>query len=156
MRKLFVHILGCTLVLISAITLSGCDTAAAITGTYEFEDVIISLTSATRDYLAEQKAGTEYIIESSAFTITQGEYEDKYENISYKKEVLDDKIIEESYDYLSELFGKYKERYRYSLYDEQGEKIRYYIFQLDEDIYICKYDRADILVHWVDKIWKKE
>lgn len=137
-------------------TLSGCSPAAAIVGTYDFEDVVISLTSATRDYLAQQKAGTEYIIEDSAFTIVQGEYEEKYSNISYKKEVLDDKIIEDNYDFLIDIFDKSKDRYRYSLYDEQGEKIRYYIFQLDGDIYICKYDRSDILVHWIDKVTKKE
>lgn len=68
---------------------------------------------------------------------------------------MDDEIIEDSYDFLIDIFDKSKERYRYSLYDEKGEKIRYYIFQLDKDIYICKYDRADILVQWIDKVQKK-
>lgn len=57
MRKLLTQIL-CYLILISAVILSGCSPTAAIVGTYDFEEVVISLTSATRDYLPEQKAGT--------------------------------------------------------------------------------------------------
>lgn len=70
--------------------------------------------------------------------------------------MLGDKIIEDRYDFLKEMFDKYKGRYRYSLYDEQGEKIRYHIFQLDEDVYICRYDRSDTLFHWFGKVRKKE
>lgn len=157
MKKYSANKFCSVMIFIFILLLSACaDPIYSIVGTYEYEDVIIAdLSPEGRDYLREHKAGTEYIIEPSAFAVVQADNEDKYTNISYKKEVLDDKIIEDRYDCLKEMFDKYKERYRYSLYDEQGEKIRYHIFQLDEDVYICRYDRSDMLFHWFDKVRKK-
>lgn len=157
MRKNTSHRPCYIFVILFIVLLSGCaNPIELIVGTYEYEDVIIAdLSPEGRDYLREHKTGTEYIVEPSAFAVLQGDSEDRRTNISYKREALDEKTIEDSYSPLKEMFDNYKDRYRYSLYDEQGEKIRYYIFQLDEDVYICKYDRADMLIFWFDKVTRK-
>lgn len=159
MKKHLTQIFNYILIIVSIVVLSSCDKpVAAISGEYELSDVVFAgISSSTREDLAKQRAGAKYIIEASAFTIIEGDSKEEYTNISYKRETLDDDLVEKCYateTTLKEMFANYKERYRYSLYDEQGEKIHYYIFQLDEDIYVCSYDRSDILFFWIDKLHK--
>ncbi len=128
----------------------------AVVGEYELSEVVFAAISSSA---LEDRSGTKYIIKDDAFTITQGESKEAYINISYKCELLDEDLIENCYateSTLKEVFYKYLARYRYSLYDEQCEKIPYYIFLLGKDIYICKYDISGNLILWFDKVRKND
>jgi hypothetical protein len=139
------------------ISLSDLD-SILITGEYVFDDLVYvgSISSSTYDYTKEKKEGAEYIIEKDALTITSEDGGAELSNIYYEKEKLTDELIDESYfvedTNLMEFFGSYEERYRYSIYDEAGEKLGYYIFLLDDDIFICHFAKADSLIFSIDKI----
>ena len=53
------------------------------------------------------------------------------------------------------LFAGYEEKYQYAIYDEEGELIRLYLFQLDDDVYIGRYDKSGIILSSLDKLKQK-
>ena len=138
--------------------LSGCNSHSIPVGNYMFEDVayVGLISSATRDYLVETKSGTEYIIGEDYLTIKSKDNETTFSNISFEKQEMTDDLIEENYSIekepITDLFSQYKNRYRYSLFDESGEQIYYYIFLLDKDIFICQFAKNDMIIFSIDKI----
>ena len=90
--------------------------------------------------MKETKAGTQYVIDKDSLTITNGGEKTELSNITYEKEELTDKLIEENYmaegTALMEFFDSNEKRYRHAIFDENGDKLGYYIFSMDGDVFI--------------------
>ena len=167
------NLIGISLLVSLACFISGCSKAEIpIIGEYEFEDVVyVGISSLTYDALLEKKSGIRYIIESDSLKIIYNkrqiiengrlkiideDSERLFSNISYAKEKMDENFIEANYNgrytRFIELFSKYEDRYRYSLYDEQGEKISYCIYLLDDEVFISGFAKVENLKLSIDKL----
>lgn len=154
-------ITGILVMALPASLLSGCGKQDLPVGEYAFEDVVYvgGISSASLDYMVETKSGTEYSIQDDSLRIS-GHGDVTYSHITYEREELTDRFIEKNYGAvnfypLDDFFDPYTHRYRFGLFDENGEQIHYYIFLMDDDVFISQFARADMLIVSIDKIVKK-
>jgi beta-lactamase regulating signal transducer with metallopeptidase domain len=127
-------------------------------GDYQFKDVVYvgGISSATRDALVQRKAETVYQIGEDFLKISNGNEIVSFSNITYLKEIMTDAFIEKSYNTedanLINLFKQYQQRYRYSLIDQDGLQINYYVFQFDGNLFVSQFAKTDMLIFSIDQL----
>ena len=114
------------------------------------------LSSATQDYLREVKADTEVIITEDSLTIIHPDNTEQWTDIKFTKDTLTAEFIRSNYheedEQLMKFFNEYSERYRYSLFDKSANQINYYLFKMDDELFISQFAKDDSLIFSIDKI----
>ena len=153
------RVLGILAIALLAGLRSGCGDRSLPVGEYTFGDVVYVglVSSATRDYMIETKSGTEYGIQEDSLRISGRDNETTYSNITYKRQKLTNRLIQKNYATdevppLADFFDPYTRRYRFSLFDENEEQINYYIFLMDDEVFISRFAKDDICIFSIDKI----
>jgi hypothetical protein len=132
------------------------DNDNAILGEYEFDNIIYlsPLSSSTIDYMEESMKGTEYIISKDTFEITSSV--NSYiilEPIYEKKEMKEEMIRAFSNAELETIaLDAYKEKYQYSIYDKDNNKINFYLYAMDGELWLASYvdntaNNAEIIMY---------
>lgn len=127
-------------------------------GEYKIEDVVYvgEISSATKDALIEAKAKVKVIIKNDSLEIIYPENAEQWTDIKVVKDELSDEFISSKYaeenTQLISFFNKYSERYRYSLFDNTGEQINYYLFLMDNQLFISQFARSDSIIFSIDKL----
>lgn len=141
--------------------LSGCsNTKFEIYGEYEFENIIYvgGISSSTIDALEKSSKEKKYFIENDSFRISEGDRDILFSNVKYEEEILDKKLIGETYSEIDEMlmdfFNKYEMRFKYNIYNEQGKKINYCIYLMDDEIFISKFAKKENIIFSIDKVIK--
>jgi hypothetical protein len=157
MKKTFVITLALFLFVTGAL-LAGCSRKDKLpAGEYTIEDVVYVgvLSSSTLDALKEAKAQTKVIIKEDSLEIISPEYTEEWIDLTVVKDELSDELISSNYpEYdkqLATFFSSYSERFRYSLFDKDGQRISYNLFQLDDELFISQFARNDALIFSIDK-----
>lgn len=127
----------------------GCNStnSKTIYGKYTFNKVIYisPLSSTSIDYINKQMSGTEFIIEKDKFEIVSSENPYKIMQPNYIKEKMDDnlaKIFNNSVLNTVSI-SSYKDKYQYSIFTKNNEKIKYYIYSMNEELWLSSYNTAN-------------
>ncbi|MDD4323486.1 MAG: hypothetical protein PHR78_01355 [Eubacteriales bacterium] len=158
MRKVIVATLFVFLLLIGAALVACSPKNELATGDYTIVDVVYvgGISSMTRDALIESKVTTEVIIKDDSLSIISADNTEEWTDIIYVKDELNDEFILSKYhkedEQLMEFFEKYSERYRYSIYNGNRTQLNYYIYQMDDDMFISQFAGDDTLIFSIDKI----
>lgn len=121
----------------------GCSNENSIFGNYEFKDIIFlsPVSSSTVDYMKDKSMGTKYTIQKDIFKIISTENQYEILNPTYIKEKINNEIIQ-SFNFgvfNSVSIEEYKEKYRYTIYTKNNQKSNYYIYSLDNELWIASY-----------------
>lgn len=121
----------------------GCSNENSIFGNYEFKDVIFlsPVSSSTIDSMKDKMEGTKYIIQKDVFKITPTDNQFEILNPTYKKEKINSDTVE---DFNKAVFNavsieEYKEKYKYTIYTKNNQKVKYYLYSLDNELWIASY-----------------
>ncbi len=135
----------------------GCSNENSIFGNYEFKDVIFlsPLSSSTVDYMKDKMKGTKYTIQKDIFSISSKDNQYEILNPTYIKEKIDDNIIQDFNNAVfkdSISFNEYKEKHRYTIYSKNKQKAKYYLYSLDNELWIASYvdntaNKQDIIMY---------
>lgn len=131
----------------------------SIYGEYEFDKLIYlsSASSSTFETRDDLSLGIKYIIEDNKFTIIHPEDSTflcerskslNWSNLSYIKEEVTNTLIEGyvNANYLERsFFSKYSEGYIYTIKSENNLNIRYLIFLMDDDLFICEGNKEHMM-----------
>ncbi|WBW95197.1 hypothetical protein [Oceanirhabdus sp. W0125-5] len=130
-------------------SLIGCskDNDLAISGKYEFDSIVYlsPLSSSSKDYLNKKMKGTVYTINKDSFKAVSSENHYEISKLTYKRNKMDDELVQAFNDSVWDSswgnisISEYKERYKYSIYNEQNEKINFYLYSMDEELWIASY-----------------
>lgn len=159
MKKKLV-LISFALLLVSGLILLVCSQRTELpTAEYTIEDVVYvgGISSATKDSIREMKAGTKVIIKDDYLSIIFPDSSTmQWTDIKFIKDKLTDEFIRSKYHeedkQLMTFFNEYSERYRYSLFDKDENQINYYLFQMDDELFISQFAKDDSLIFSIDKI----
>lgn len=157
MKQVKMIVIG-MITLLVVMLISGCGLSNLPVGEYKFSGVVYvgGISSATADELVRRKATTEYRIGETFLRIADGSGSQNFTNITYKREKLTDSAIKKSYNVedttLMAFFNQFKQRYRYRMLDSSGAPISYYIFQMDDQLFISQYAKLDSLIFSIDQL----
>jgi len=137
------------LMLVLGNSLLGCskDSDIAISGKYEFDEVMYlsPLSSSSKDYINKKNQGTVYTINKDSFEIVSSENDYEISNLIYKRKKMDDDLVQSFNDSVwvsgwgTVSISEYKEKYQYSIYNEENEKINLYLYSMDGELWIASY-----------------
>lgn len=124
-------------------TFYGCSKSGSgkIFGKYSFDKLIyysgLDSYRPTIDQLSEAK----YIIKKDRFEIVRPEGKLEVKNPIYIKEEMNDKLVQEFNDTLIHpvSISKYKEKYRYKIYEKEDKPSGYCLYLLDDELWISSY-----------------
>lgn len=134
----------------------GCssDNNITISGKYGFDKIIYlsSLSSSTKDYMEKGMEGTAYKISKESFEIVNSESHYKISKPTYKREKMDDDLVQAFND---SVFGtvsisEYKEKYQYSIYNNQNDKTNFYLYSMNDELWIASY--VDKTAYYIFKL----
>lgn len=138
-RKLLILI-----VLFFISSLSGCSSSndEKIFGEYEFEKTIYFSPVSSSFPKIETLAKTKYIIKKDRFEIISPENEFKISNPIYERKEMNDDLEQAFNDAVFDTvsISKYKEKYQYSIYEKENIKVQYYLYSLDNELWIALYN----------------
>lgn len=129
-------------------------------GTYEFDRLIYlsPLSSSTFDYAEGQMKGTKFTIGDELFEINRpGDEDFSLTKPGYGKEMMTEEMVRafEKSTFNTVSISEYKEKYRYTIYSEDGRKTNYYLFVMDGQLWLSSYadntaDKSEITMY----LWK--
>jgi hypothetical protein len=141
---------------------SACSSSQSLpVGEYIFEDVVYvgGLSSETPEYIRQTSDGTEFIIGKDSLQIIGEDSDLSFTNLTVTKEALTDEFIQTNYgdgdEPLLQFFAKYQSRFRYSMHDSTGKKIKFYLYEMDSELFISQFSKNDGLIFSIDKIITK-
>lgn len=132
------------LLIFSINSLIGCGSKnKEIYGTYTFDSPIYisSLSSTSIENIKEQNKQTKYRITQDVFEIISTDNKYKISNPKYDKKEMDESLIKEfnTAVFNAVSISEYKEKYKYTIYNEKNQKIKYYLYLMDSEIWIASY-----------------
>ena len=109
-------------------------------GVYKVKNIVFSssLISVSKDYYEEQIKNTKYIFKKDLFKIESVKGTFEIEKPLYKRSKVDQKIITQLND-IPNSTSKYKDKYIYSLYDSNNNRLNYKFILLDNEILLISY-----------------
>jgi hypothetical protein len=124
-------------------SLLGCSNDMKISGKYKFDEIIYLsyLSSSTKDYINKNMEGTVYTINKDSFEIVSSENHYEISKPIYKRKKMDDDLIQVFNDSIlgTLSISEYKEKYQYSIYNKQNKKMNFYLYSMDDELWIASY-----------------
>jgi hypothetical protein len=112
-------------------------------GKYVFDEIIYasSLSSSSIDYIKEQMEGTEFAIEKDSFEIVSSNTSYKISKPNYTRKKMDDDLVQSFNNAVFDAvpISEYKEKYLYIIHTKEDEKANYYLYSMDDEIWIASY-----------------
>lgn len=129
---------------------------------FEFDELLYlsPLSSSTFDYAENRMKGTKCIITNELFELDYINEDDyKILNPKYTEEKMTGDMIRafEKSTMSQVLISEYKEKYRYTIYDEENRKTNFYLYAMDGQLWLSSYadntaDKSEITMY----LWKLE
>lgn len=126
--------------------LLGCnstDNNNSIFGTYVFDSpvYISSLSSSSKDIVIKTNKEASYTIEKKNFEVNLADSKFIVSNPQYKKVAMNDDQVK---DFNIAVFNAvnisdYKNRCQYIIYDENNQKVEYYLYTMDNELWLALY-----------------
>lgn len=114
-----------------------------IFGNYVFDSPIYisSLSSVSKEKIINDNKNMKCTITNKLFEIYSSDNKFTINNPKYKKIIIDTNA-EKAFNiavYNAISITNYKRRYQYIIYDQNNQKVKYYLYQLDDEIWLASY-----------------
>lgn len=130
-------------ILILAFTFLGCSSKNELYGEYEFDELVFlsPLSSASADYLTELMEGTQYKFEKDSFQIITSDHTYEVKDPIYTRIKMDEELVKAFEDSTFSMMSidEYKDKYQYFISSEGNDKVNYYLYSMDGELWIASY-----------------